>query len=522
MLTITTEPTRARTQRAHARASLSVVCMTAGPGPRIAAILDLLRPIANEIVVAVDDRADEAVFADVAAVADRVIEYPFAQPVDRPLPWLFHECRSDWMLTIDDDEVPSVALLELLPSLCADERVVHYSIARRWVYPDATTYLDDAPWRPDYQLRLFRTDARLIRFSDALHRPIIPKGPGAFVREPLWHLDTVVRTAAQRLAKAHDYEVQRPGLRAHGRALNYSFYLPEARPSAPLAALPDADRTLVAAVLDARRPNGGTVATRERVERSTIDAFWPSRRGRQEGEIAFIDEVRTMTAGEQHAVDVLAFNTGEAVWEWGRDAEPAVRCASWWDDDDREDAIWTPLPRAVEPGSSVVVPVHVRTPSAPGRHILHIDLVHEDVRWFGRDVTHTVEIRARRRTAFLGVGDDEIRDVLAADPDVEPIILRREPRTDCEGYVERATAWHYLAGGRRPLRARFAARALRLLTAACLRRGVPPAAREFFDVLDACDRLVVRSEPRPLRREAWCDAVVVRAARLYGLAVELR
>src|SRR5262249_59562878 len=98
------------------------------------------------------------------------------------------------------------------------------------------TYRHDAPWRPDYQLRLVRTDPRLIRFSDALHCPIIPKGPGAFVREPLWHLDTVLRTHDQRLAKAHEYEEQRPGLRVGGRALNFGFYVPQARPGGPLAA----------------------------------------------------------------------------------------------------------------------------------------------------------------------------------------------------------------------------------------------------------------------------------------------
>src|SRR5204863_2641795 len=129
------------------------------------------------------------------------------------------------------------------------------------------------------------------------------------------------------------------------------------------------------------RPEGEAAAAIERVGREEIDALWPERLGAQDGTLEIVEEPRTLTAGEQHAVDVLVRNTGSATWQWGRDAEPAVRCASWWDADDRTTAVWTPLPAPVEPGGSAVVPVHVRAPSDPGTHVLHIDLVHEGVRW---------------------------------------------------------------------------------------------------------------------------------------------
>src|SRR5438445_108015 len=82
--------------------------------------------------------------------------------------------------------------------------------ARRWLFPDTSTYLDAAPWRPDYQLRLIRTDARLIRFSDEFHRPIAAAGPGRFVQQPIWHVDPLLRTFEQRLEKARRYERTRP------------------------------------------------------------------------------------------------------------------------------------------------------------------------------------------------------------------------------------------------------------------------------------------------------------------------
>src|SRR4051812_12316826 len=106
LLTAAPEAAPAAVERANSRVSLSVAVMTAGPGPRVAAILQLLRPFAQEIIVAVDDRAAPEVFEDVSTVADRVVAYPFAEPVDRPLPWLFELCSGEWMLTLDDDEVP--------------------------------------------------------------------------------------------------------------------------------------------------------------------------------------------------------------------------------------------------------------------------------------------------------------------------------------------------------------------------------------------------------------------------------
>src|ERR1700693_5892919 len=139
--TTMTQAREARRRPRRSRASLSVFMMTAGPGPRVAALLGALRPVADEILVALDDRADPSVRRDLATVADRIVLYPFAEPVDRPLPWLFDQCRRDWALALDDDEIPSLPLLEALPALCADPGVTPYWLPRRWLFPDSSTYL---------------------------------------------------------------------------------------------------------------------------------------------------------------------------------------------------------------------------------------------------------------------------------------------------------------------------------------------------------------------------------------------
>jgi hypothetical protein len=512
--TVAPEASPAATERARPRASLSVVVMTAGPGPRVAAILELLRSVAQEIIVALDDRAADDVRDDLASVADRVIAYPFLEPVDRPLPWLFHECRSEWMLTLDDDEVPSVALLDALPSLLDDDRVVHYSLSRRWVYPDVRTYLTGPPWQPDYQLRLFRTDPRLIRFSDALHTPIVARGPGRFVREPIWHLDTILRSAAERRGKADRYEAARPGVRVGGRALNYAFYVPEARADARLEQLPNEERTLLDLVLAAERPQGPPRARLEHVTREEIDRHWPVTPERQTGELHVPDPPAAFLAHEERAVDVVVRNTGEEPWQWGRAALPTVRCASRWDDDRLASAIWTPLPSVVAPGESIVVPVHVRAPATPGRHRLVLDLVHEGVRWFGCDVTCDVEVQPRKRFAFLDVEPETIRDALAADPEIEPIVIGVG-----HGYPQTASPEAFLLApapaGRVAFSAVYALRAARLLVGAPL----PPAGRAFREALKSCTEVVAGPPRGATRRERWTHALTLLTARRLGVRV---
>src|SRR5690348_18507308 len=43
-------------------------------------------------------------------------------------------------------------------------------IPRRWLIHGIDRYLDDVPWVPDYQLRLYRNDPAVLRFSDEFHR----------------------------------------------------------------------------------------------------------------------------------------------------------------------------------------------------------------------------------------------------------------------------------------------------------------------------------------------------------------
>ena len=186
------------------RVTLSVNVMTRGPGDRVAAMLSLFRGIADEILVALDDRAGPEVEAPLAAVADRVIRYPYAEPVDRPLAWLHAECRGDWVLTIDDDEVPMPgAARRAARAGRARDDVTHYWLPRRWLYGDARPLAR----RAAVAARL-PAAARAQRSRACSRSPTRPTsrckvlGPCRYLDAGLYHLDTLLNSREAREAKA--------------------------------------------------------------------------------------------------------------------------------------------------------------------------------------------------------------------------------------------------------------------------------------------------------------------------------
>jgi hypothetical protein len=168
--------------------TLSVCCMTVDPPAQVAASLSLLRPVADEIVVAVDSRVDPGDLGAYDGVADALVRFDFRPPVDRPRAWLLAQCRGDWILSVDGDEVPSRRMVEELPELVAARDVQQYWFSRRWLYGDARTWLGELPWWPDFQLRLARNDATL-GAPGSIHSVAPQVLPVRHVDASLYHLD---------------------------------------------------------------------------------------------------------------------------------------------------------------------------------------------------------------------------------------------------------------------------------------------------------------------------------------------
>ena len=120
--------------------TLSVCCLTSDPGARVAAILRQLRPVSDEIVVAVDSRLDPHRLGRYAEVADRLLRYEFVDSAEQAaFPGSPSQCTGDWILRIDGDEVVSPTLIERLPELTSARDVFQYWLPCRWLFPDAET-----------------------------------------------------------------------------------------------------------------------------------------------------------------------------------------------------------------------------------------------------------------------------------------------------------------------------------------------------------------------------------------------
>src|SRR6266568_3208045 len=117
--------------------SLSVVCLTDYPAPLVNAIFRQLRQVADEIVLAVDSRINSARLGQYAKWTDRLLRYEYTNNPQRAAAWLHRQCRGEWILRLDGDEVPSPALVAALPELTARRDVLQYWLQRRWLFPDS-------------------------------------------------------------------------------------------------------------------------------------------------------------------------------------------------------------------------------------------------------------------------------------------------------------------------------------------------------------------------------------------------
>src|SRR3954468_24783054 len=262
-----------------ARASISVLCPTAHPGPLVAANLRDLRPHVDEILVAADARAGAEDLGWYASVADRVLRFEFSGS-NRHWAWLAAQAAGDWVLLLDGDEITSEALNAALPELTRDRRVNQYRLPLRWLWPDAGTRLAGPPWGADRQLRLLRNDGRLF-FYGRKHLRVHPDFPVRYADDlPIYHLDLVLGDVASRRDKARRYDAERFGLlTAEGLPFNAAWYLPEDREDVALEPIPAGDRDRIAAALEAggTSPPAVDPASLALHDRAAVEARWADR-----------------------------------------------------------------------------------------------------------------------------------------------------------------------------------------------------------------------------------------------------
>ena len=135
------------------------------PLDRMALLIEYVRPVADEVVVVVDDRTSREAVVRMEAWGARtvLIEWrdDFAEARNAALPHV----RSDWVLHLDPDELPSHAMLTFIRSV--SESDWHDSEWQGHTYHDPRGFLfwtrnfyDGAPAegsQQDWHCRLFRS-----------------------------------------------------------------------------------------------------------------------------------------------------------------------------------------------------------------------------------------------------------------------------------------------------------------------------------------------------------------------------
>jgi hypothetical protein len=386
-------------------AEVTLCCAVNTPPERVAAAFAPLSALGAEVVLAVDDRVDAGWIEGYRELADRVLLVPFPGSFGAMYGWLRTQCSGRWILQLDLDEVPSAGLAAEVAQTIAAGDVTHAWLPRRWLYPDATRWLAQWPWRPDYALRLLRNDPALLRFPGLLHCTVRALGPARYLRSALYHADLLLTDRAGRERKLARYEREMPGFVIDGRPLNETYYLPEQRPDLRLVEVPAADAAAIAAFLAA----GGSPApgTRRAVpgELHDVSAVEIARHSEARvlaerdyrARVLLLDDDLQIVSGEARTFAVEVHNLSNARWAGGRDAAPRIFVGYRWlgrDGSPTREEGRTPLPGPVAPGERALVPLEVLGPARRGGREIEIDLVHEGERWFGWPVRARIEVRA--------------------------------------------------------------------------------------------------------------------------------
>jgi hypothetical protein len=124
---------------------------------------------------------------------------------------------AEWLLRIDDDEIPSAALIRWIEQVGVHRQEPSIYVSCRTVWHGGYSRLEGFYFnhsRPDFlmpQPRFFRPDR--VRYTDALHTAGIETDGTGWAPDAAYylHFDWLVRSMAERLAKLARYEAQRPG-----------------------------------------------------------------------------------------------------------------------------------------------------------------------------------------------------------------------------------------------------------------------------------------------------------------------
>jgi hypothetical protein len=399
------------------RPTLSFCITTRGPADRARALIELIRPHVDEVVLAVDRNDGQETLEACADLADRRLVYELERSPVWLVGWILHQCSCDWILRLDDDEVPSRDLLDALPELVADRYPTVIQIDRRWLYETPDRYITTFPWSLEHQPRLLRNVPSLWRFEGRVHMSGQWLGEVRTSELAMYHLLLLSSSIDDRRAKREWYESLVPGLAVEEFPIE-DMYVPEELEQVKTAPVPEPDRPLIDSLLEPKPVAPGTDAGAP-VEEATLEQIRlyntdrPVSEGAYSARIEFIAPRPELPPGVLRHFEVRVENLGDELWRPADGRPPEIHLAWRWRDLKADRPLReegrVPFTETVLPGRRTRLPILVRTPAVPGPYALELDVVHEHVRWFGCKAEVPVMIDPAAATADAGRPASEAR-----------------------------------------------------------------------------------------------------------------
>ena len=184
----------------------------------------------------VDNRSVDGTYSELQRQGADVVGVSPAENCVEDVIWRIPSLTdASWVLRMDDDEMPSAALLQWVRAHLPGMTLPKVAFQRRWALPPSGDrlfyakhkhlyYMQSQPDMLDPQIRLFQPGK--VNYVRNIHTPGFTVEGSMYIAPPeafICHFDWVARTFEERRAKLLRYEAALPGC---GSALLY-FYLPE-------------------------------------------------------------------------------------------------------------------------------------------------------------------------------------------------------------------------------------------------------------------------------------------------------
>jgi len=319
------------------------------------------RGIFDDLAIFIDQkRATPGTVARAERVGTRVYQHNAEKWYEWDLGSMARACESDWVFLIERDEQLSPEWQQnQWRQLLETTQLTHFWIPRRWMVSDER-YIVSNPWCSDFQLRLFRNNLKGTAFPTKLHDTIhVPGSGGCFRNLAMNHHVLWLCSRATREDRVRYYEQLRPN-GAAGHYYLYEDHAPrEARLPGPVELDPDREILPMARLWPEQMEKVSLKASGVPERIGASDLFW---------------------------VDVEITNASAEVLHSRPPFVPVHLSYHWLDKVTRRTCVWDGYRSGLYPDAPANTTTRcnmmISAPDQPGRYLLQISVVQEEVCWF--------------------------------------------------------------------------------------------------------------------------------------------